>query len=117
LVYDDELGDFWHHNVAVDLQVSVPAARTVRIRTFVGDIAVTGVGGGVDVATNDGAIALKDLMGDVRAFALGDIICEFANASTPQGDAFLSVYGGTVHALVSSSERITIPGRVLGPDR
>ncbi len=44
LVYDEERGDFWHYNIAVDFRVSIPKGSAITIRTYVGNIEVAALG-------------------------------------------------------------------------
>jgi hypothetical protein len=105
LVYDEERGDFWHYNIAVDFRVSIPKGSAIKIRTYVGNIEVAALSGAVDVSTNDGSITLRGLDGPVRASAIGDITCQLSGVANG-GNVALSVYGGTAHLLVPSGERL-----------
>ncbi len=66
---------------------------------------ILGLGGAVDVSTNDGSITLRDLDGPVRASAIGDMTCQLSGVANG-GNVALRVYGGTAHLLVPSGERL-----------
>jgi len=102
---DEERGDFWHYNIAVDFRVSIPKGSAIKIRTYVGNIEVAALSGAVDVSTNDGSITLRNLEGSVRASAIGDITCHLSGAANG-GNVALSVYGGTAHLIVPSGEQL-----------
>ncbi len=115
LFYDEELGDFWHHDITTDIELSIPAHIDLWLRTMSGNAEVVGLAGALDVATNDGDIRLKHLKGGVKAVALGNIHLEWDSMSASVARARrLSAYGGDVRLWLANGEFIRIDdGRAL----
>ena len=107
LHFDEELGDFWHFDVTVDVELTMPARLALKVRTMRGDIDVSGVQGSVDVATNDGNIRLKKLGGALTAAAVGGVDLEIGPASNP-GRAVQKVtaYSGDLRLRVPPGVRV-----------
>lgn len=115
LQFDDELGDFWHHDVTVDVGLELPAQSALHVRTMRGDVVVSGRTGHVDVATNDGNIRLSDLHADVTAAALGNIDMETVPGSLSGPRLVrLSTYSGDLKLQIPAGERVrTDAGRSI----
>ena len=107
LYVDEELGDFWHYHVTVDVELTIPARLALRVRTMRGDVAVSGLEGSVDVATNDGNIRLKELGGPLSAAALGSVDLEIGSASNPRRAVQrVTTYSGDLRLRVPTGERV-----------
>jgi hypothetical protein len=105
LVYDDELGDFWHHDVTVDVELRIPSHVELWLRTMRGDVDVTGLTGAVDVATNDGTVRLSELEGDVKTWALGDVHMDWSSRLSPASHSRrLSAYRGDIRLWLPDGE-------------
>lgn len=103
---DEELGDFWHYDVTVDIELEVPPQIAVHARTMRGAVTVAGLNGDVDVATNDGEIQLRNLSGNVTAAALGNLDIEFPAQFTKLPTVRLTTYGGDLKIRIPSGQRV-----------
>jgi hypothetical protein len=111
LHFDEELGDFWHYDVTVDVELRIPARLVLRVRTMRGDVVVSGVEGNVDLATNDGEIRLREIRGNLSAAALGSVDLETLSVSSPRPSVMkVTAYTGDVTLRVPAGERIRMNG-------
>jgi hypothetical protein len=94
---DPELGDFWHYDVTVDIELSVPRGVHVQASTMKGSIDISDLDGDVDVTTNDGNIRLSGVPRELKAAALGTVDVHLDHDfSRAPGARRVSVYGGDV---------------------
>lgn len=118
LPVDEELGDFWHIDVTVDVELSIPRRMNLKLRTMRGDAEVSGLAGTLDVATNDGGIRLKGLGGELTAAALGSV--DLRMDSSPGSGTHarrVSAYRGDVRLWIPHNESLQIgrAGALVAP--
>jgi hypothetical protein len=107
LLVDEELGDFWHDDVTVDLALSVPTWMALKMSTMRGRVEVTRVSGDVDIATNDGPVQLRELGGGFSVTAVGTI--DFDVNDTPRAAVRrASTYGGDIRIHVPPNRLVRI---------
>jgi hypothetical protein len=112
LHFDEELGDFWHYDVTVDVELAIPARLALVVRTMKGDVAVFGREGNVDVATNDGEIRLSKIRGNVSARAVGSVdLTLFPASGRPSSAIRVTAYAGDVTLRIPSGEAVRLSDR------
>ena len=108
---DEELGDFWHYDVTVDVELTIPARLALLVRTMRGDVVVSGLEGNVDVATNDGEIRLKEIRGNLVAAAVGTVDFQPTSSSRPGPHAVrVTAYAGDIRLRIPSGQRVRTDG-------
>ena len=100
-----------HNNGRVNLTVTVPKAAKVTLNAGRGDIAVSGIGGGLDMTAGRGDVHLNSITGSVQAH-LSNNKHDF---SAHQVDGDLTADGNTNDLTISDIKgRFTINGDMFG---
>jgi hypothetical protein len=115
--YDPELGDFWLHDVIVDVDLSIPPSTDVWLRTMSGNLTVSTVSGILDVASSVGNIHVDDATAQVTATTLGNINVNWTDLSGPMTfPSRLATYGGSIRISIPRDESVQIRGeQIIGP--
>jgi hypothetical protein len=114
---DDELGDIWHNPMSVHIELFVPSRMPVNTRSMRGDIEVSGVTGALDVATNEGDLAVKNIDGEVIVVARGSVhLADSSMAAADAGARRLSVYDGEVRFWARRGDSLQVDGSRISPN-
>jgi Uncharacterized conserved protein len=106
---NDDRGSF-DRPVSTDLEISVPKGSTIEAHGRYGDFDITGVGGGVEIISENAGVRLQDIGGSVRVdLQRSDII----RAVNVKGDVELKGRGNNVE-LENVDGQVTVNGTYFG---